>query len=529
MTVVSESAKGALKEQLFKNFSFGFAARIYYLGTRFLLTPITLAYVTLDEYGIWAACFILISYMGMSSMGISNVYIRYVAQFAAKGEQDKINKLVSTGLLVTGTIGTLVLAILIACLPACIHLLKIQPALTHVATVLILATAITFMVDLTFGVFNDILTGMQQIALNNLIWSVTVTVEVAVTVVMLRRGYGIYSLAWAFGTRYLVATILKIWYCYRAMPGLSIGLRHFDRANLRLFFGYGSIVQGTALLCTFLYSIEKVIAGIFVGVQATALFDVGEKLPVMGSQLSGSMNSIFMPALSHMSTLTWKDELVKLYLKGTRYMNIMTGAMMGFMAAFAYPLLHLWIGHADKFAPAVPILMIFCIPYQINSLTGPGSAYHRAVGHPVRELTYPVMQFAFVVLFVGLGFLLVGKTTVVIAVAVASAMVLSGLIYIAYSNHVMGVPQVAFLTQSLIPGLVPYCFGFAVSWACSPLVAWAGVSRIKLACAIMTAGAIYLTLVAAVLYRAFCPWGEREYLRKQVLHSFGTMLGRQGA
>jgi O-antigen/teichoic acid export membrane protein len=408
-----------------------------------------------------------------------------------------------------------------------VRLLKIQPALTHMATVLILATAITFMVDLTFGVYNDILTGMQQIAINNLIWAVTVTIEVAVTVVLLRRGYGIYSLAWAFGLRYLVATILKIWYCYRLMPELSIGLRHFDRANLRLFFGYGSIVQGTALLCTFLYSIEKVIAGIFVGVQATALFDVGEKLPVMGSQLAGSMNSIFMPALSHMSTLTWKDELVKLYLKGTRYMNMMTGAMLGFMAAFAYPLLHLWIGSAQKFAPAVPILMIFCLPFQINSLTGPASAYHRGVGHPIRELVYPITQFALVVLFVGLGFLLLGKTTIVIAVAVAFAMVLSGIVYIAYSNHVMGVPQLTFLMQALLPGLVPYCFGFASVWACSPLLAWAGTSRLRLACAIVTGGVLYLASVAAVLYRAFCPWGEREYLRKQVLHSFGTIFAEE--
>lgn len=529
MTVVSESSKNSLKEQLFKNFSFGFAARIYYLATRFLLTPITLAYVTLDEYGIWAACFILISYMGMSSMGISSVYVRYVAQFSAKGEQEKINKLVSTGLLVTGSMGLLILAVLFVTLPACLRLLKVQPALTHVASVLILATAIIFMVDLTFGVYSDILTGLQRIAQDNLIWATTVTVEIIVAVALFHRGYGIYSLVWAFGVRYLVATILKVWYCYRVMPMLSIGPRHFDRANLRLFFGYGSIVQGTALLCTFLYSIEKVIAGIFVGAQATALFDVGEKLPVMGSQLSGSMNSIFMPALAHMSTLTWKDELVKLYLKGTRYMNMMTGTMLGFTAAFAYPLLHLWIGSADKFAPAVPILMIFCIPYQINTLTGPASAYHRGVGRPIRELVYPVSQFALVVLFVGVGFLLFGKSTIVIAVAVAAAMVLSAFLYMAYSNHVMAVPQLAFLTQSVLPGLVPYCFGFAAAWVCSPLFVWAGMSRIRLACAIVASGLLYLASVAAVLYRAFCPWGEREYLRKQVLHSFGTFLGRQWA
>lgn len=529
MTTATETAKTALKEQLFKNFSLSIAARIYYLATRFLLTPVTLAYVTLDEYGIWAACFILISYMGMSSLGIANVYIRYVAEYSTKGEQDKINKLVSTGLVVTATIGSVILVALLFCLPWFVRLLHIAQPLKHMATVLIAATAVSFMVDLTFGVYSNILAGLRRIGENNLIWVVTITIEVAVTFIMLHRGYGIYSLAWAFGIRYLVSTILKTWYCYHVMPGLSVRLRHFDRANLKLFFGYGSLVQLTGLFCTFLYSIEKVIAGMFVGVQATALFDVGEKLPVMGSQLSDSMNSTFMPALAHMNTLTWKGELVKLYLKGTRYMSMLAGTMLGFMAAFAYPLLHLWVGSASKFAPAVPILMIFCLPYQVNALTGPGSAFHRGVGHPARELVYPVVQFALVVLFVWIGFSVAGKTTLVIAIGVASAMVLSALVYMVYTNRVMAVPQWDFLRQSLLPGLIPYFFGFVAAWACSPIIAWAGTSRIRLAAAILISGIFYLALVSTVLYRLFCPWGEREYLRKQMVHTVGGMLRRQRA
>src|SRR6202012_3132851 len=166
----------------------------------------------------------------------------------------------------------------------------------------------------------------------------------------------------------------------RLLPTLSIRPKHVEWSNLKLFFGYGSVVQVSGLLGTFLSSIEKVIAGIFVGVHATGLVDVGEKLPVMGSQLASSMNSIFMPALSHMNTLTWKDELIKLYLKGARYMNMMSGTLLGFMASFAAPLLMLWMGAADAFKPAVPLLIVFCFPYQTYTLTGPGSAYHRGVG-----------------------------------------------------------------------------------------------------------------------------------------------------
>jgi O-antigen/teichoic acid export membrane protein len=529
MSSAPVAAKLDFKNRLFKNFSLGFAARLYYLATRFVLTPITLAYVTLDEYGIWAACFILISYMGMSSIGIANVYIRYVAEYSAKQEQKKINQLVSTGLAVTLLLCLVLTAILLTCLPRVVHLLKIPAALTHVASVLVLATAASFMLDLSFGVFSNILTGLQRIAEVNLVWVITVTLELVVTIVLLRRGHGIYSLAWAFGARYLVSTVMMAIYCFRVMPGLSVRLQYVERSNLKLFFGYGSVVQLSGLLGTFLYSIEKVIAGIFVGVQATGLFDIGEKLPVMGSQLASSMNSIFMPALSHMNTLNWKDELVKFYLKGARYMNMLSGTLLGFMACFAAPLLLLWMGPADKFKPAVLILVIFCVPYQTHILTGPGSAYHRGVGHPGREMIYPLLQLIFVVIFVAIGFAALGKTTIVIAIAVASAMVLSGLIYMAYTNRIMHVPQWAFWTQAFLPGVVPYGFGYAVARLATPLFAWAGVSRLKVAAVIGLSGSVYLVGVFAALYLLFCPWGEREYLRRQAIHTFSGLLRRQEA
>ena len=523
------AAKLDFKNRLFKNFSLGFAARLYYLATRFVLTPITLAYVTLDEYGIWAACFILISYMGMSSIGIANVYIRYVAEYSARHEQKKINELVSTGLAVTSLICLLLSAVLLTCLPRIVHLLKIPAGLTHVASILILATAASFMVDMSFGVFSNILTGLQRIAEINLVWVLTVTLELVLTVVLLRHGHGIYSLAWAFGARYLASTVIMAIYCFRVMPELSVRFRHVERSNLKLFFGYGSVVQLSGLLGTFLYSIEKVIAGIFVGVQATGLFDIGEKLPVMGSQLASSMNGIFMPALSHMSTLTWHDELVKFYLKGARYMNMLSGTLLGFMASFAAPLLLLWMGPADKFKPAVLILIIFCFPYQTHILTGPGSAYHRGVGHAWREMVYPILQLVFVLTFVAIGFTVVGKTTIVIAVAVASAMVLSGLIYMAYCNRIMQVPQWAFWTQAFLPGVVPYGLGFAIARLAIPLFAWAGVSRLKIAAVIGMSGSIYLVGVFTSLYLFFCPWGEREYLRRQALHTFAGLWRRQAA
>ena len=101
----NEAGNAEMKNLLSKNASVNLVAKVFYMITRFFLPPLTLSYVTLEEYGIWAACFILIGYLGMSAFGVSNVYIRYVAEFHARKEIDQINRLLSTGLTVIAALG----------------------------------------------------------------------------------------------------------------------------------------------------------------------------------------------------------------------------------------------------------------------------------------------------------------------------------------------------------------------------------------------------------------------------------------
>src|SRR6185295_13093029 len=222
--------------------------------------------------------------------------------------------------------------------------------------------------------------------------------------------------------------------------------------------------QLSSFMGMFLYSIEKVIAGLFIGVGATGLIDVGEKLPVMASQIPATMNSIFLPAMSHMNTLEHKREIGKLYLKGARYMNMLMGVLLGFLAAFATPFITAWIGSDSKFAAAGIILMMVCLPYQMNELTGPCSAFHRSTGKPSREMVYPVVQFALVLLTVSICFATLGKSVLVIVGAIAISMVGSALVYMAYTNRLLEVRFAEFAWKVLAPGVAPYVFGFAMAW-----------------------------------------------------------------
>jgi len=54
-----------------------------YAVTRVALPPLTLAHVGLSDYGLWATCFVLVSYLGMTASGFTLVYLRRTAQHHA--------------------------------------------------------------------------------------------------------------------------------------------------------------------------------------------------------------------------------------------------------------------------------------------------------------------------------------------------------------------------------------------------------------------------------------------------------------
>jgi O-antigen/teichoic acid export membrane protein len=519
-----QAEKSAMKNQLSASVSVRMAAKIFYMVTRLFLPPLILSYVTLEEYGIWAACFILISYLGMSAFGVSNIYIRYTAEYQARGETDKINQLISTGILAISGISLVALGGLYLLLPWFVNKFHISQPLHRTAFILIFGTALSFMLDLTLGSFAYVLHGLQRITEQTFTWILGFCVEAALIVMLLYGGAGIYALLVAFMIRNLISGVACLVICYRTLPTLSIRIRHFDRASLKLFFGYGLIVQVSGLLATFLYSIEKVIAGVFLGVAATGLLDIGEKLPVMASQIPSGMNEVFLPAMSRMHGLNQKEELHKLFLKGSRYLNMLTGLVMGFFAAFAAPLMMVWLGARQGYGQAATILAFFTLPYQMNVLTGPGSALHRGVNKPTRELVYPLSQLALVALTVSCGFWWLGQTLIVIAGAVAAAMVLSVLVYMAYTNRVLGISQTKYLWRVLLPGLVPYVVGFGLYFASRNFLV--SLDRIQLLLVLGVIGTVYSLISLAVLYRLMCDWGEREFLRLQVAHTLGSFFKR---
>lgn len=503
-------------ERLSRNVMSSIGAKLLYLLSRFMMPPVILAYVTLEEYGVWSLTFMLIGYLGMGAFGVSNVYIRYVAAYTAKGEQPRIGDLLSTGLTLVSAFGLICLVAVWFSLPGLLVTISVPEHMMQTAFWLVFGTVLVFMLELSIGAFTYVLTGLQQIVLQNRIWVASFLLETALVVVFLVAGVGVMGLLYAFALRYLFSISASVWACFKAVPGLRLSPAGFNREHLGLFLKFGGVVQLSGLLGMLMRSIDKLIASAFINVGAVGLLDVSQKFPIMWTSIPSSMNAAFLPAATQMHTESRHTDFIQLYLSSTRQINLISGFVMGFMAAFAGPLMTAWLGPHPDFALAPFILACFTLPYQLNVVTGPASTVYRASGSPMRELFYPLSQLALVVLFVGAGFSLVGINVVVIAVAVAMAVALGALCYLGWSNRLLGLSQRQFLIESLLPGVYPYAVGVALAFALNEWMMEVANDRFGSLVLVAVSGLIYALVSGALLWRFTLKPAERTFMLQRL-------------
>ncbi len=490
--------------------------RVFYLLTRVGLPPFILHHISPEEYGLWATCFLIISYIGIGAFGVSNVYIRFVAEYSATRRTGEIGRLIATGLCLTTAFSVVVFAALWVAMPWLNGWFKIPVALQATARALILGTVATMLLDMTFGAFAYVLTGLHRIVEQTVVWIVSVVLETVLIVGFLLEGYGVEGMLWAFVLRYIFATCIYAVLVYRALPGLRLSLSGPGTSPLRLFLSYGGIMQLTGLLGIFLYSSERVIAGALNGIAAVGVLDIGQKFPVMSSQVFNSASSSILVGLTHLQSTGMNAEAIRLYRRSARYINLLNGGAMGFMAAFATPIVVAWIGANPAYREAGVIMILAAIGFHVHALTGPATIYCQSINRPALAIThFQAPQLALLVIGLQLGYLYSERTLLDVIIVAACARVLSSLGFIFYTNRRIGMSQFSYFRGVVLPGLMPYTVGYGLALACQPWIEAAGAARIPLILNLSVMAVLYGLCVLMILALLMEP-EEKERVRRQL-------------
>ncbi len=517
-----------MKRSLPRNIATDIAARIAYLVTRLAVPPFVLAHIALGTYGLWTTAFVVVSYIGISTMGLSSVYIKYVAEFSAKGEFDRANRLLSSGLAVTLPVCVATFAAMWFIWPSLAHLLHVAPALQGDAREVVLTVVAIFLASIGLSGFRDALVAEQRTAQVQVIWIVSFVLETGLIFLLVGLGRGIRGLAEAFLIRTILEIGLAFWLAFRLLPWLKISPSLVERPSLKLLFNFGTTAQVLSFLAVALNSIERAVAAPLVGLDAAALLDLAKKLPTMAGSVPMAFATSLVPAASFLQggmrgqggveegseeSEQWKQTVHKLYYKGARYMNLLAGLSLALPACTSGFILYAWIG--KHYAGGALLMTAFCISTQVNLLTGPGTSILRGIGKINEEFYYALPNVAFLAVTLPLSrFLLHGWTVVGVGLAVAISTLLSAAIFLLRAHKVLDIPLQKYAAQVLLPGFAPFLvaapIGIAAVFFLSHLSRWQMVGALALL------GSVYMALCLLLTGTAVLTEGEKLWFKAMI-------------
>ena len=480
------------------------AARVVNMARGVCLVPFLLARIGLEAYGIWTAIFILVLYVGLTTLGISNVYIKYVAEFNARKEYDKANSLISTGLAVTIPLCGAVFLIFLLGWNWVAPFLHLPPDHVSDGKEAVLIVLGVFLSSIALSAFACTLYGTHQIASTQIFETTSIVIECALIVWLVCAGRGVRGLAEAYLARTVINDGLTIWWTFRKLKWLRLSPRLVSRESLKYVVHFGGLVQFQSMLSTFLNSIERLVAIEFIGVSAAGLLDVAKKWPTALSSIPTAFFATLLPAASHVDAASdrkgWLGNLQVLYLNGARYSNLCTASFAAAMALWASPVMHVWLGPKLPMRESlIPLFVVFSLAMQFHMLTGPGTSIFRGMGRVYEEFNYSVPNVLLLGVTLPLSRWIVGRWTPLgIGIAVALATAGSACVLMGRVLFVLDLPLERFLRVVILPGLAPYVAAGLLAWPVARLVA--EMNRWQGAGVIAAVGLVYTVAVTAMLH-----------------------------
>lgn len=491
--------KDNIARTISKNSLFTVVYNVWYLGSRLVLTPLILSYVTIEEYGLWSYCFVVLGYLALTAFGFNSTYIRYAADYRSRNENEKLNELLSTGMISMITFSAVLFALFWLLLPWLIRVLGIDPSLRRTAQNLMIGTAAIFVVNFTLAGYQSILEGEQRIALVRKIHLIASILEIVLILLFFKMGMGVFSLLWAYSARLVLVIVSTFYYAHKVFPFLKLRFRYFSRDALKKFTGFGNQMNLLGFLALVINSVDRILITKLMNLGAVGMYEIGRKLPNIGLMLPSSIAGTVMPAASHLQGSAQHERLKRIYLDATRYLMIFSSIPYIYLIIFASQIIEVWVGKG--YALAVLVMQVCAVGTFINLLTGIGTACVRGIGKPKYEIQY--MALSVVIIVASAPFLIHAMGVVGAALAYTLGQTAGSIYFLQLANRLFDVSWKQFAAKVLTPIVLICLLGIPPFLACNAAWKAFGVSRWSGLAVLFASGVAYvlISLGAFVLFQ----------------------------
>ncbi|VVB89300.1 Polysaccharide biosynthesis protein [uncultured archaeon] len=376
-------------KKIIRNTAYNYVGFLILVSIQFFSTPYIVRALGKDAYGVYALISVFIGYVGLLELGIGASIIKYVSEYYVENRYDKINHLVSTAFVLflgLGFVGALIILVFREFFAT--SLFKVPSYLTDDTIFVFTVAGIAFFFTFIFGVFINVLVGLQRMDITNKISTLFGVLNIAGIVALLWSGYGLKEIVILSSANGIIGVLISAYISKRILRELSLIPRFFDRSYVKDIMQFSFYIFITKVTVLIYQNFGKLILGILLPIKYVTIYTIGAMLSGFIYRLSGLAVAPVMPASSELIAKKDTESIKELFLRGTKYVTIINIPAIVFLGIFAEEIIRFWMG--EGFEESVLIFRILLIGLLIETLQHVGGNMLPGVGKPKLSAYYAV-------------------------------------------------------------------------------------------------------------------------------------------
>ncbi|MBT9175324.1 MAG: putative membrane protein EpsK [candidate division WS2 bacterium] len=296
-----------------------------------ILIPMYLHYLGKEQYGLWLVVLSIVSYLGLSNLGIAQSVSNFVASANAKRDYDGIRAIVATGfwlyvIIVFIAIILVPVAVLLAPLE---KLIKVSSSLKNVFTPVLMISSIFFLLQLPLTIFRVTLRSLNLIYKEQFFGIMFTVMQFVGVLVILLFGIGIIGLSVVYGAVGVLSGLILFTYLRSIVPGISVSRKFVNKKLAKELMTPGIYFFILQLSGGLIWGTDNIIISAVLGTAAVAPYAVAFKFFMMSSGIVSVITSNMLPTITSTYALNNKQHLSDIY---TNALRLCFG--LGFLALF---------------------------------------------------------------------------------------------------------------------------------------------------------------------------------------------------
>ena len=325
----------------------------------FLLTPFIISNLGKTGYGIWTLVGSFIGYYGLLNLGVSSAVSRYIARYTAQKDEKSLNEVASTALLMFCITGVLAILLSLALAGVIADFFNVEPQQRQEFIRLIWIIGITTGISFPGNIFSAIVMAREHYVANNIITIIRALLRAALTVFFINIGWGLLGV----GIAPLIATIFAVFSSFFLFKYYASDVRlrstFANKQTFKILLIYGGTTTVVIIADLLRSSIDSIVIGKFVGLEAVGIYGIAIVLLRYINRLIRSAMSVLSPRFAHLDGAGKNNELRKLFLQSISISSLLSFGAGAMAILLGGNFILWWVG--DDFRGALPVIIILAI------------------------------------------------------------------------------------------------------------------------------------------------------------------------